>query len=138
MTTPRAPSLERSRPYGVVYGGGPIRYEQDHRHFDHQGREVDQEGQPVLQVPKTMDRGKRPASSSDGNPSGKPGASSAERVRRLRERRRQGVRFVLSVPVTDLMIDALIQRGLINDEAAGNRDMIAQALTEAIEAWSST
>ena len=56
-------------------------------------------------------------------------------MRRLRERRRQGVRFVANIPVTDTMIDALISRGMLKDDDAANRDMIAQVLAEAIAAW---
>ena len=41
--------LNRSRPYGIVYGNASHRYEQDGQWFDSQGLEVDEKGRLIIQ-----------------------------------------------------------------------------------------
>ena len=44
-------TLDRKRPFGTVYGDSPIRFEQDNKHFDGQGHEIDRDGK-LIESPK--------------------------------------------------------------------------------------
>ena len=44
-------TLDRTRPFGTVYGDSPIRFEQDNKHFDGQGHEIDRDGK-LIESPK--------------------------------------------------------------------------------------
>ena len=56
----------------------------------------------------------------------------AERMRRLRERRRDGMRC-LRVELRDTEVDALVQKGLLKAEARSDQNAIADALYDYLE-----
>ena len=43
-------TLDKGRPYGEVYGGGPAMFEQDGTLFDSKGREIGADWQPAAPV----------------------------------------------------------------------------------------
>ena len=43
-------TLDKGRPFGEIYGGGPAMYEQDGIAFDSTGREIDADWQPAIPV----------------------------------------------------------------------------------------
>ena len=56
----------------------------------------------------------------------------AERMRRHRERRREGMRC-LSIELRDTEIDVLVQRGLLKEETRNDQNAIADALYDHLE-----
>ncbi len=42
--------LDKSKPFGEVYGEHPYRYEQHGHYFNGAGQEVDKNGRPVLEL----------------------------------------------------------------------------------------
>ena len=56
----------------------------------------------------------------------------AERMRRHRERRREGMRCLL-VELHETEIDALVQRGLLKAETRNDQNAIADALYDHLE-----
>ena len=56
----------------------------------------------------------------------------AERMRRHRERRREGMRC-LSIELHETEIDALVQRGLLKQETRHDQNAIADALYDHLE-----
>ena len=56
----------------------------------------------------------------------------AERMRRHRERRRDGMRCLL-VELTDTEIDALVRKGLLKPETCHDQNAIADALYNFLE-----
>ena len=56
----------------------------------------------------------------------------AERMRRHRERRREGMRC-LTVELHETEIDALVQRGLLKEETRHDHNAIADALYDHLE-----
>ena len=56
----------------------------------------------------------------------------AERMRRHRERRRDGMRC-LWIELRDTEIDALVQRGLLKEETRHDQNAIADALYDHLE-----
>ena len=56
----------------------------------------------------------------------------AERMRRHRERRREGMRC-LTVELHETEIDALVQRGLLRAETRNDQNAIADALYDHLE-----
>ena len=58
--------------------------------------------------------------------------SAAERMRRHRERRREGMRC-LWIELRDTEIDALVQRGLLKEETRYDQNAIADALYDHLE-----
>ena len=134
MTASRA-KLDRNRPFGTVYGEAQHRYEQDDRYFDHQGLEVDDRGNPVFLAQDTAAKYTRHASTKRGAGTPEKLSATAERVRRLRERRRQGIVCVVNVPVAEKAICALIRRGNLPAGRARDRDAIAAAVAKALGAW---
>ena len=56
----------------------------------------------------------------------------AERMRRYRERRREGMRCVW-VELHETEIDALVQRGLLKEETRNDQNAIADALYDHLE-----
>ncbi len=67
----------------------------------------------------------------DGGPKVTSNASTAaERMRRYRERKRQGVLCVACVPIYALDAEAFVKRGRLRPEDEGNR----VAIVEAVEA----
>lgn len=132
MTAARA-QLDWSRSFGTVYGGGSIRYEQDNRCFDHQGLEVDEKGNPLFLTECPVAKqatANRKASSSE-----KLRNAAAERVRRFRDRRRKGVLYLVSVPVTAKLVAALAADDKLAAESAGDRQKIAAAVASVLEEW---
>ncbi len=62
-------------------------------------------------------------------------SSSAERTRRYRERKRQGVICVAPVPVYELDIDALVAQGRLKPEDKGDTGKISEAVEYLIDDW---
>ena len=56
----------------------------------------------------------------------------AERMRRHRERRREGMRCLL-IELHETEIDALVQRGLLSAETRNDQNAIADALYDHLE-----
>lgn len=54
-------TLDRSKPYGEVFGEGQARYEQDHVLFDAQGDALTEAPEPVTQAK----RGRKPAEAAE-------------------------------------------------------------------------
>ncbi len=65
-------------------------------------------------------------------PSPKPGA---ERMRRYRERKRQGVICVAPVPVYENDIDALVAHGRLKPEDKNDAGKVAEAVEYLVDAW---
>jgi hypothetical protein len=61
--------------------------------------------------------------------------SSTERMRRFRERKRQGVVCVAPVPVYELDIDALVARDRLKPEDKSDTGKIAEAVEYLVDAW---
>ncbi len=61
------------------------------------------------------------------------GNTAAERMRRYRERKRQGVIFVAHVPVYPLDAEAFVKRGRLRPEDEGNREKIAEAVEALVD-----
>ncbi len=57
-----------------------------------------------------------------------PMATAAERMRRYREWKRQGVICMVQVPVYPLDAEALVKCGRLRPEDEGNREKIAEAV----------
>ncbi len=79
--TQRRSLLDRNRPFGVVYGAGPLRYEQDHKQFDHRG----------IEIISTATTGKATVWQPPGGTVARaedPISPATARMRRTRERRR--------------------------------------------------
>ena len=55
-------------------------------------------------------------------------STAAERMRRHRERKRNGVLFMAHVPIYPLDAEALVKRGRLRPEDQGNREKIAEAV----------
>ena len=134
MTASRA-QLDRSRSFGTVYGGGRVRYEQNNRCFDHQGLEVDARGNPVFLTQDTAAEETSQASTKRGAGTPEELSATGKRIRRLRERRRQGIVYVVNIPVSEKAICALIKRGKLTTDLARDRDAIAAAVAKVLGAW---
>ena len=59
-----------------------------------------------------------------------PPLTQAERKRRERARRAAGIEEIVGVPFTNEMIDALIDQGLLDEEASRDPKKLARALVE--------
>ena len=61
---------------------------------------------------------------------------STSRVKRLRERRSQGVAMVASVEVGEGGIDLLVSNGLLDNAMKNDRQAVGKACLAALEQWS--
>ncbi len=127
MTRHRA-RLDHDRPYAAIYGGGPVRYEQDDRQFDHQGLEI----LPDVGTDRTtVDKsgGEAPHASE------RPRSPAAERMRRTRQRRRAGIVAVVNIEVTKEDIAQLVARNLLMPAEIGDQQKVALAVRRALNEW---
>ncbi len=127
MTQHRA-RLDHSRSYGVVYGGGHARFEQDGRQFDHQGFEI----LPDVGTDHTAGDqfgGATPHSSK------RPRSAAAERMHRARQRRHSGIIVVRDLEITKKHIDVMITRNLLAPAEICDQQKVARAVRRAIDAW---
>ncbi len=126
--TQRGSLLDRDRPFGLVYGGGACRYEQDHKRFDHQGREI----LPAVGTDQTASDqycGETPHASE------RPRSPAAERMRRTRERRRAGIVAVVNIEVTKEDIAQFVARNLLMPKEIGDQQQVASAARRALDSW---
>ncbi len=126
--TQRRISLDHNRPHGIISGGGPARYEQDGKQFDHQGLEI------------LPDRG---ADHTAGDKFGgetphaseRPRSPAAERMRRTRQRRRAGIVVVRNIEITKKHIGVLVARNFLSPAETGDQQKVAIAVRRALDAW---
>jgi hypothetical protein len=63
-------------------------------------------------------------------------SSAADRKRRQREREQCGIRWVLSIPVRDDVLDRLVDLGRLSEaEAETDRRKAARAVAEFLDDW---
>ncbi len=60
-------------------------------------------------------------------------STAAERMRRYRERKRNGMLFMAHVPVYPLDAEALVKHGRLRPEDEGNREKIAEAVEALVD-----
>ncbi len=125
--TQRRISLDHNRPHGIIYGGGPARYEQDDRQFDHQGLEI----LPDVTVHTADDQfgGETPHASE------RPRSPAAERMRRTRQRRRAGIVAVVNIEITKEDIAQFVARNLLMPKEIGDQQQVASAARRALDSW---
>ncbi len=129
--TQRRARLDHSRSFGVVYGGGVCRYEQDGKQFDHRGMEINspaKTGEATAWQPPgdTVARAEAPIS------------PATERMRRTRQRRREGIAAVVSVEVHKRLVEELVARHLLSPSRSGDRAEISAAVLRALNEWRKT
>ena len=61
------------------------------------------------------------------------GNTAAERMRRYRERKRNGMLFMAQVPIYALDAEALVARGRLKPDDEGNREKIAEAVEALVD-----
>ncbi len=61
------------------------------------------------------------------------GNTAAERMRRYRERKRNGMLFMAQVPIYPLDAEALVKYGRLKPEDEGNREKIAEAVEALVD-----
>ncbi len=61
------------------------------------------------------------------------GNTAAERMRRYRERKRNGMLFMAQVPIYALDAEALVKYGRLKPEDEGNREKIAEAVEALVD-----
>ncbi len=127
MTQHRA-RLDHSRSFGVVYGGGACRYEQDGKPFDHRGIEIISTERPS-EATTWQPPGGTVACAED------PISPATVRMRRSRERRRAGILAVVRVEVHKRDVDVLVARHLLKAEDGTDREKLASAVRRALDAW---
>ncbi len=60
-------------------------------------------------------------------------STAAERMRRYRERKRNGMLFMTHVPVYPLDAEAFVKHGRLRPEDEGNREKIAEAVEALVD-----
>jgi hypothetical protein len=113
--------LDRSRPYGTVYGYANHRFEQDGLCFDAHGNEI---------LPDTGREQTQPTA--DVRPTSAQSSSAAVRMRRSRERRRKGVVAIVHLEVTEQDVTALVTRNLLSSETGADRAELCRAIRTAL------
>ncbi len=126
--TQRRSLLDHSRSFGVVYGGGPARYEQDGKQFDHQGLEI-------LPDVATAHTEVAKFGGETPHPSKRPRSAAAERMHRTRQRRRVGIIVVRNIEITKKHIDVMITRNLLSRAEIGDQQKVASAVRRALDSW---
>ncbi len=61
------------------------------------------------------------------------GNTAAERMRRYRERKRNGMLFMAQVPIYALDAEAFVKRGRLKPEDEGNREKISEAVEALVD-----
>ena len=61
--------------------------------------------------------------------------SAADRMRKMRARRREGVRVARNVEVTTRVLDALVACGLTTEIEARDRDALGDVVTDFLDTW---
>ncbi len=61
------------------------------------------------------------------------GNTTAERMRRYRERKRNGMLFMAQVPIYPLDAEAFVKCGRLRPEGEGNREKIAEAVEALVD-----
>jgi hypothetical protein len=74
-----------------------------------------------------IDTPKIAEASSDNRP-----LTGAERKRLTRERRRQGIRYMITIPVYDDVLDALVENGDMSEEEANDRRSAAKVIEDIV------
>ena len=126
--TQRRILLDHNRPHGLIYGGGPARYEQDGKQFDHQGLEI-------LPDFGTDGNAGDQSVSEASHPSKRPRSAAAERMHRARQRRRSGIIVVRDLEITRKHIDVMITRNLLMPAEIGDQQQVANAVRRALDSW---
>ncbi len=134
MMPRRQARLDRSRSFGTVHGSSRVRYEQDHKHFDHAGVEILEDGSEPTPPPAS-----RTASSPATKPSRSVKAPSpaARRMRRTRARRRAGM-MVVKLEISRQVIDHLIEHAGLERDDANDREKLAGAIGSLVDDWVNT
>ena len=109
--------LDFKRPHAIVYGDAPHSYEQDGHCFDAAGRLI----RPTESTRSASNQAAPPVVSSRLK-------SAAERMRRSRQRRRNGIVAVIPVEISGRDVSQLLARKLLTNDSSGNRAAIAQAI----------
>ncbi len=126
--TQRRISLDHNRPHGIIYGGGPARYEQDGKQFDHQGLEILPSGETGHTAANQFG-GETP------HPSERPRSAAADRMHRARQRRRAGIIVVRNIEITKKHIDEMVTRNLLSRAEIGDQDKLTTAVLRALNEW---
>ena len=126
--TQRRALLDHNRPHGLIYGGGPARYEQDGKQFDHQGLEI-------LPDVGTDHAAADKSGGENPQPSKRPRSAAAERMHRARQRRRSGIIVVRDLEITKKHIDVMITRNLLARAEIGDQEKLASAVRRALDEW---
>ncbi len=129
--TRRRSLLDHSRSFGVVYGGGPVRYEQDGKQFDHQGLEI------LPDFGTDGNAGDQSVSEAP-HPSKSPRSAAAERMHRARRRRRAGIIVVCNLEITKNHIEVMVTRNLLSPSETGDQQKVANAVRRVINVWCKT
>ena len=124
----RRATLDRNRPYGIVYGAGPVRFEQDHKKFDHNGFEI-------LPDVGTDHTAANQFGGETRRVSERPRSAAAARMRRTRQRRRAGIIVVCDLEITRKHIDVMITRNLLMPAGIGDQQQVASAVRRALDEW---
>ncbi len=124
----RRATLDRNRPYGIVYGAGPVRFEQDHKKFDHNGFEILPDG-GTDHTADDQFGGETPHASE------RPRSPAAERMRRTRQRRRAGIVAVVNIEITKEDIAQFVARNLLMPKEIGDQQQVASAARRALDSW---
>ena len=62
-------------------------------------------------------------------------SSSADRKKLCRERRRQGIRFVVSIPVYEETLDELVAADEMTEDEADDRIKVGQVIEDLFHHW---
>ncbi len=79
---------------------------------------------PAVDIEMTKDDGPKVTSNA---------ITAAERMRRYRERKRNGMLFMVHVPVYPLDAEAFVKRSRLRPEDEGNREKIAEAVEALVD-----
>ncbi len=126
--TQRRARLDHSRSFGIVYGGGACRYEQDDKRFNHQGLEILPDA-GTDQTASDQFGGETPHASE------RPRSPAAERMHRTRKRRRAGIIIVRNIEITKKHIGVLVARNLLMPVKISDQQKVALAVRRALNEW---
>ena len=120
----RRARLDHSRSFGIIYGGGACRYEQDRKQFDHRGIEIISAattGEAAAWQPPggTVARAEDPIS------------PATVRMRRTRQRKRAGIIVVRNLEITKKHIDEMVTRNILSPAETGDQHKLAIAVRRA-------
>ena len=127
MTQHRA-RLDESRSFGIVYGGGACRYQQDGKPFDLRG----------IEIISAETTGEATAEQSHGDTvvsAAHQVSAATVRMRRTRRRKRAGIIVVRDLEITKKHIDVLVARNLLTPAKIGDQQKVALAVRRALDEW---